>query len=147
MEGMIYSSTNGSKDFTENSMTLVGSLGKLIGRPHWRFVLKNESDVVKMVRDILPQIEGKAIPFLENSWQLKQLDEIINSQPNQKVPFIQNNYYRCMRGIAVAVLNRRKNLTQLYLRYRYILQSDRAPKVLVDSFDKLSSLLMKMSMN
>lgn len=139
--------TNGIKNFSEDSNTLVTSIGRIQGEPFHHYEAATKQDVINVARQITSFMEEEGIDFLDNLMDITVLDELFNSEPEEKVPYIYNDIHRCFRGLILAQFNNNPHFFLIWTVYREYLEKRNAPESVQQRFEELYRYLHTFSMN
>ncbi len=147
VEDMVYPLLNGLSSFKNHSMTLVTPLNKVVGEQNIREFAETAKDEDRLVAQIQIQLSRKGFSFLRQCSSIKALDELFNEHPLQKLTLVNNQYYRCFRGLVLAHLCNRNSFQELTAFYRSRLFREGAIEPIRDNFEKLVSFLQNYSSN
>ena len=147
VEKIAFHYTKGLRDFSDNSMTLVTSMGKIMGKNYFRYAIKDAASLKNVVKDMMQQVDIHGMKFLDSVKDLTYLNELYNAAPLVKNPFLHNEINRAMRGIAIAKLTHHTDLEALVAVYRHHLRGLEIPSPTLQRFDKMCDFLLTYSMN
>ncbi|MCU0352270.1 MAG: hypothetical protein MUD08_00805 [Cytophagales bacterium] len=147
-ERSAYPFTYGLRGFSEDSNTVITSVGRLQGKPHFRPTV-TDANVQAMADELMRFMQTDGLPFLSQAAQTLVVHEWFNAQPHEPCPYTYNQHYRCFRGMAVAALVRPGvatsgeilNLDELAEKHRQALQNQQAPGDTLRRFENLVAYL------
>ena len=129
------------------SNTIITSIGRLQGRPYFRYKARTEADIKQVCDQLIAFMEPAGLVFLENHAHLKQLDKVFNDAPLAPCHLLYNQMYRCLRGVVIGKLSNRDNFTDLAGLYRLSLEKQAAPEQLKEGYERLAKYLSTFSTN
>jgi hypothetical protein len=146
VEEMAYQFTQGLPGFRKDSMTMVTSMARLSGKPHWRFHLQNEDDLNQAYLTVIDFMETKGIDLL-NQWSNKaHLNFLYNGQPDN-LQLHYNLFNKAVRGLVIARQAGGSNFEQLIKAYEQLLKEKYIPEQQMKAFYRLIEFLMVYHVN
>ena len=136
-----------TRDFWNESNTIVVSIGKYNDAKYFRYKIMTEpdiEDVSDIVKDFLI-LDG--FPFLKVSDNLLALNEIFNKFPKKPCKYVYNQVHRSFKGIINAKLINDENFLDLTDKHREKLISIGATHEELLTFERLLSFLLYHSPN
>ncbi|TXB61458.1 hypothetical protein [Phaeodactylibacter luteus] len=148
VEQMAFPYTNGLQGFMPDSMTLAFPLSRLFGKPFQRFDVPFEGLPEAVFRVLEQQLSAQGLPFLERHSSVAALHGLFNAQPTAPLHLVHNQVNRCLRGLALAHLHDRAQLSRLIAAYRQSLEEQYfAPPSALEKFERLSAFLLNYQPN
>lgn len=148
VEQMAFPYTNGLQGFLPDSMTLVFPLSKLFGKRFQRFDVPPDGLPEAVLRTLGQQLSEQGLPFLERHSSTAALHSLFNAQPTAPLYLVHNQVNRCLRGLALAHLQDRAQLSQLTVTYRQSLKEQYfATPSALEQFERLAAFLLNYQPN
>jgi len=147
VEELVYPLLNGLSQFGAHSMTLVTPLKKVCGDSVVRELAETQQDEERLILQIQDQLSRKGFSFLRQCSSTQAMDELYNEKPLEKLSLVNNQYYRCFRGLALAHLTGREPFQELTTFYRNFLFREGAIEPVRENFEKLVFFLEHYSPN
>ncbi|MGD1843610.1 MAG: hypothetical protein ACFB0B_22360 [Thermonemataceae bacterium] len=137
VESLVGQFLNYSPSFLADSHTAIASMGKLLGRPYERFVVKTPQAFEAACTRIETFMHEQGFTFLTHYTNLHNLHEAYNTHPTQNCLLAYNTTHRCFRGITIARLIESPQWAALATNYQKVLQAYGVPTSVKESFHKL----------
>lgn len=105
--------------------TIGNEVGKLIHNPDGKMIdhrsvdliIRSESDIYQTAKLAKKYFEEVALPYYETKGCLKEIDRVLNENPDQISVHANVQFFRCPKGLIIAKLAGRKNYHELEKKY------------------------------
>lgn len=137
---------NNRVNFRADANTLVTNIGKFNGQKHFRFKVRDEFDLERVIDEIKDFFISKGFDFMVNASNIHEIDRILNEDPTKPCLFLYNQIHRCFKGIVVAKLVNRTNFAELIDKYRDVLIFSASDEELLN-FERMIGFLLHYNSN
>jgi hypothetical protein len=136
-----------TRDFWNESNTIVVSIGKYNDAKYFRYKIMTEPDIEDVCDIIKEFLLTEGFPFLASSDNLLALNDIFNKFPQKPCKYVYNQIHRCFKGIINAKLIHHENFLELTDKHREKLIHIGATQEELLTFERLLSFLLYHSPN
>ena len=147
VEQLAYQFTSGLAEYGPHSTTLITSAGRILNQPYYRFPLEHSADIDSVAEQMERFMRVEGFAFLEKYRHVKALDELFNTEPHERSPYLINRLHRSLRGIILAKLAHRDRWSGLVTSYRAQLTLRGTPEPMMQRYDRLANYLRTFSVN
>ncbi|GAB3767876.1 hypothetical protein GCM10028818_01400 [Spirosoma horti] len=127
--------------------TLTAFLTQFADYTSVRFSIHSEKELLSVCDQIGQFFVSVGFDFLTASCALPAIDRLLNGQPEQPCPFLQNQMHRCYKGLISASLNHNRHVAELIDTYRQVfIQQTQNPYEQI-RFERLIAFLRHYSAN
>jgi hypothetical protein len=136
-----------TRDFWNDSNTIVISIGKYNDAKYFRYKMMTEPDVEDVCDIVKEFLLNQGFPFLNESDSLQAMNEIFNKTPSKACKYVYNQVHRSFKGVICAKLVYDEKFLDLADKHRNtLLKIGATPEELL-TFERLLSFLLYHSVN
>ncbi len=147
VERTAFQFTNGHKGFAPQSHTLLVPMSLLMGQKILRYHIHKPEDVEAAVAQFKLQFDEVGRAFWKQNQTIDQLHQLFNSKPLEPLPFVPNDFIRCIKGLVISKLVQNPNHDQLEDIYFHKMSNNGTPKELLNNYVRLIGLFRLHSFN
>ncbi len=136
-----------SKDFWEDTNTLIISIGKYNDAKYFRFKILNDEDLditCKAVKDFLT---NQGFAFLKKSESIKAINQVLNKEYHLPCKYVYNQIHRCFKGLIASKMASDNNFWDISEHYRNQVMKLGGTDEEVMAYERLLSYLLYWSVN
>ena len=131
---------NNARGYRPSANTLVISIGKFQELKYFRYKVTDEEELDRILEEVQIFFKQTGFDFLDDTNNLKNIDDILNDSPTKPCRFVYNQVHRCFKGIVAAKLTDNGNFSTITNIYRHFLLKNGTDDDLLN-YERLVSFL------